>query len=308
MSLAAQLGARTLVRGRRIQSLWSGYGELLRVEIDGRPAVMKHVRPPAAAPGDVGHARKLRSYDIEATWYRDFAPRLPADVRVPRLLAERVEGDERWLVLEDLDAAGFPERRRDLRDADVTAALRWLAGLQPTFLSADPAGLWERGTYWHLATRPDEFARMPAGPLKDAAAALDQMLGGARFQTVVHGDAKAANLCFGPAGVAAVDFQYVGGGPGIVDVAYLLSCLPPRWRARHTDRALDTYFAALRGRLGSKGAAVETEWRGLYDVAWADFARFLQGWGRMSLRVPEAERVAAALRRVTAARGATVRR
>lgn len=300
--IAAALGARAARRGRRIQSLWSGYGELVRLHLDdGRTVVLKHVRPPAAAPGDTGHARKLRSYAVETAWYRDFAPRLPPGVRVPRLLAERSAGTERWMVLEDLDAAGFPERRRDLSDADLTAALRWLAGLHATFLGEAPEGLWARGTYWHLATRPDELGRMPAGPLKAAAGALDRELGAARFQTLVHGDAKAANLCFGPDGVAAVDFQYAGGGPGIVDVAYLLSCMAPRWRARHTDAALDTYFAALRGWLGPRSAAVEGEWRGLYDIAWADFARFLGGWRRVSLRVPEPERVAAALRRVAEA-------
>jgi aminoglycoside phosphotransferase (APT) family kinase protein len=298
-ALARALGVERARRGRRIQSLWSGYGELVRVHLDdGRTVVLKHVRPPAGRPGDVGHARKLRSYAVEAAFYRAHAPTLPEAVRVPRLLAEEARGEERWLVLEDLDAAGYPERRRDLGDADVDRALRWLAGFHATCLGRRAPDLWDRGTYWHLDTRPDEYRRMPDGPLKDAARDLDRALGGARFQTLVHGDAKAANLCFGPGGVAAVDFQYVGGGPGIVDVAYLLSCLSPRWRARHTDRALDTYFGALGARLGETGAAVEAEWRGLYDVAWADFARFLQGWGRPSLRVPEADRVAAALRRV----------
>jgi aminoglycoside phosphotransferase (APT) family kinase protein len=300
-AIAAALGVRAARRGGRIQSLWSGYGELVRMHLDdGRSVVVKHVRPPEAAPGDTGHARKLRSYAVEAAWYRGFAPRLPGDVRVPRLLAEGGGGEQRWMVLEDLDAAGYPERRRGLSEADLTAALRWLAGLHATFLGTEPAGLWPRGTYWHLDTRPDELARMPAGVLRDAAGRLDDVLGGARFQTVVHGDAKAANLCFGPAGVAAVDFQYTGGGPGIVDVAYLLSCMSPGWRAQHTDRALDTYFSALRGWLGPRGAAVEGEWRALYDVAWADFARFLAGWGRLSRRVPEPERVAAGVAQVMA--------
>lgn len=301
--MADQLGARSARRGARLQRLWRGYGEVRRVHLEGASVpsvVVKHVRPPPAPPRDHDHARKLRSYAVETAWYREHADRLPSDIRVPRLFAARDRGDERWLVLEDLDAAGFPERRRDLGDDDMLQTLGWLAGLHATFLGAPPPGVWDRGTYWHLQTRPAELARMAPGPLRDAAGALDQTLRDARFQTLVHGDAKPANLCFGRAGVAALDFQYVGGGPGIVDVAYLLSCKPPRWRARSTDRALAAYFAALRPRLpgGVDADALEAEWRDLYDIAWADFARFLAGWGRVSLRVPEPDRVRAAVARV----------
>jgi hypothetical protein len=301
--IADRTGAASARRGARLQRLWRGYGEVRRVHLVGAAVpsvVVKHVRPPPASPGDHDHARKLRSYAVETAWYRDHAGRLPPDVRVPRLFAARERGDERWLVLEDLDAAGFPDRRRDLDDEDMGRTLRWIAGLHATFVGELPPGLWERGTYWHVQTRPAELARMSPGPLRDAAGALDRTLRGARFQTVVHGDAKPANLCFGHAGVAALDFQYVGGGPGIVDVAYLLSCKSPRWRARNTERSLAAYFAELRPRLpaGVDAGALEAEWRELYDVAWADFARFLAGWGRVSLRVPEPDRVRAAIARL----------
>lgn len=46
---------------------------------------------------------------------------------------------------------------------------------------------------------------------------------------------------------------------------------------------LDYYFQLLRRALSDKhpefdGAALEAEWRSLYDIACADFQRFLQGW------------------------------
>ena len=97
------------------------------------------------------------------------------------------------------------------------ACVSWLAGFHAQNLNADPAGLWESGTYWHLETRPDELKRLDDPVLKQAASSIDQKLKDTKFQTLVHGDAKLANFCFSDDGnqVAAVDFQYVGGGCGM---------------------------------------------------------------------------------------------
>lgn len=283
-------GARQLQRGERIQSLWSGYGELYRATLTGaEPAavVVKHVRPPSAADhprgwsGATGHRRKLTSYAVEQAWYRTRAVR-PGCPRCPRYLGGAARGDERLLVLEDLDAAGFTLRlaRPDARELE--AALGWLAALHAAFLG-DPADeLWPTGCYWHLATRPDELAAMPDGPLRRAAPALDAALEGARFRTLVHGDAKLANLCFAADGrVAAVDFQYTGRGPGVRDVAYLLGgALDEAALERDGDRWLERYLAALRAALpaAAPAEAIEAEWRALYPICWADFSRFLAGW------------------------------
>ena len=150
-----------------------------------------------------------------------------------------------------------------------------------THLGNAPDGLWPNGTYWHLETRQDELAAMHDDELREAAAALDGMLRTCRYRTLVHGDAKVANFCFAPNDVAAVDFQYVGGGCGIQDVAYFLSsCLDDAQCEQHAERHLDTYFAELRPRLGAGIDAddVERAWRALYPAAWADFHRFLVGW------------------------------
>ena len=80
--------------------------------------------------------------------------------------------------------------------ADVKNCLFWLATFHATFMNNSAEGLWDVGTYWHLATRPDELASMEDGKLKNAAAAIDQMLNNCKFQTLVHGDAKLANFCF----------------------------------------------------------------------------------------------------------------
>jgi Ser/Thr protein kinase RdoA (MazF antagonist) len=221
---------------------------------------------------------------VERTFYERYAPETDDGCRVPRCLGTTELGGGWAFVLEDLDASGYPGRRGDLSGPALDGALRWLAGFHGRFLGHSPEGLWQEGTYWHLATRPDELEATTDPALKAAAHALDRQLAAASFRTLVHGDAKVANLCFSQDGgqVAAVDFQYVGGGCGMKDVAYLFSsCLSERALARHADGLLDTYFVHLRAALAETDvdvAALETEWRALYPVAWADFARFLSGW------------------------------
>jgi hypothetical protein len=279
-------GADRAGRGGRIQSLWSGYGELFRVYLDGAAVdsvVVKEVRPPEQPGSHRGHARKLTSYEVELDFYRRWSARCGAACRVPAFVGGRARAGRLWLVLEDLDAAGFSGRRRAATLAEIAAVLRWLAAFHAGFVGVEPEGLWPVGTYWHLATRPDELCEVADPALRAAAAAIDARLSGARHRTLVHGDAKVANFCFadvGP-GVAAVDFQYVGGGCGAKDVAYFLSsALDNRGLEAHADRLIDGYFAALRGLLpdGVDGAALEAEWRELMPWAWADFMRFFAGW------------------------------
>ena len=125
---------------------------------------------------------------------------------------------------------------------------------------------------------------MPRGPLRDAAKELDRRLAKTRFRTIVHGDAKPDNFCFGrPGEIAVVDFQYVGGGCGMRDLAYLADCV---FDVAITDAAiasvLDEYFEVFRAALApdraSQADQIEAEWRTLFPVAWLDFQRFLQGW------------------------------
>ncbi|HCS12694.1 MAG: choline kinase [Zetaproteobacteria bacterium CG06_land_8_20_14_3_00_59_53] len=291
----AATGAHSVTRGEVMQSLWSGYGEIVRYSLHGanaRSAVVKHVifpsevHHPRGWHNDVSHQRKIRSYEVEMVWYHDRAGRCDAHCRVPHCFASETIGEEHLMVLEDLDAAGFPVRRQSLDLDGVRACLSWLAHFHAEFMGETPEGLWPVGTYWHLATRPDELAVMADEALRDASPVVDSMLSNARFQTLVHGDAKLANFCFSADGrrVAAVDFQYVGGGCGMKDVAYFLgSCLSDREHERFEGVLLDHYFATLKLALAQRGktldpAALEAEWRTLMPVAQADFYRFLVGW------------------------------
>jgi streptomycin 6-kinase len=275
--LCALTGARSARRVERIQSLWSGWGEIVRYALEGASSpsvVVKIVRPGRGS--ERGSARKHRSYEVEAAWYRDWSARCEGVCRVPRAL----HVSEGLFVLEDLDAAGYPDRwvRGHRDDGRVRVCVEWLAAFHAHFLGSEPAGLWPEGTYWHLATRPDEHRAMVPGPLKDAASAIATTLATARIQTLVHGDAKVANFCFGAGGVAAVDFQYVGGGVGVKDLVYFLgSALAGPELVRSAPAWIDRYFAALVAS-HPRGPEAEAEWRRLLPFAWADFERFLAGW------------------------------
>ena len=271
-------GASEAARGARIAEVWSGYGLVLRYRLRGAQqasVVVKHIAPGRGRGRS--HDRKLRSYEVEQAFYTRWADRCDGGCRVARCLgAERI-GGERLFVFEDLTAAGFPVRQDRPTRRQLETCIRWLAHFHARFLGERPRGLWKVGTYWHLATRPDELRAMVPGPLRKAAPAIDAHLSGARFTTLVHGDAKPENFLFSPDGqrAAAVDFQYVGGGVGVKDLAYLLTGEDQGT----VKRCVDHYFRQLRGAVPDGDAeALEAEWRALYPWAWADFERFLAGW------------------------------
>ena len=280
-------GASSLFEKEMIQELWSGYGKIMRVGLENasvESVVVKHVQMPIYKNHprgwntDIGHQRKVKSYKVETTWYDSYSKNSAA--RLPKCLAIETQDDEVLMVLEDLDEAGYPLRKRAVTWEEIAHCLAWLAQFHASYLGKIPDGLWEVGTYWHLETRPQELAVLDDQRLKEAAPLIDEKLNTCEYKTFVHGDAKLANFCFAKDGqVAGVDFQYVGGGCGMKDVAYFIgSCLNESECERLEAQILDTYFEYLQSELKERNEALETEWRSLYRVAWADFHRFLKGW------------------------------
>jgi len=278
-----------------VQSLWSGYGSIDRIGLDGAEVssvIVKRVQPgdgghPRGWNTDLSHQRKLKSYQVESQWYRVQSNRDgPTLARIPKCLGVTTERDETLLVLEDLDASGFAGRRSSVNQIEWQSCVRWLAAFHAEHLGVASEGLWESGTYWHLETRPDELGKLDDLPLKKAASAIDAKLKASPFHALVHGDAKLANFCFSSDGsqVAAVDFQYVGGGCGMKDLAYFVgSCFRDEEAERREKEVLDFYFRELEVFVERTGAKVrspdlEADWRPLYRVAWADFHRFMKGW------------------------------
>ncbi|CBQ69232.1 conserved hypothetical protein [Sporisorium reilianum SRZ2] len=231
------------------------------------------------------------------------------------------EGEGQTLVLEDLSIRFpvLTERRGTLNDAQVAKSLQWLAAFHastwdiesssassttdfcpPPSLTIQTSwsgrGLWQQGGYHYLATRQHELASIdahtdPWGQLglhsaSDLPHAIDWCLNNPTDRSrpsLIHGDVKAANMAFSrsSAHMAMYDFQYVGIGLGVQDLAkFLTTSIPSRFLndAEGEQKLLRAYHSFLVQRL-PKGARYEyddliKDW----ELALVSWVRFLAGW------------------------------
>lgn len=287
--------SRNVIKTEVIQSLWNNYGELLRVHLEGdgpSSVILKYIKLPSQIEhprgfgSDLSHNRKVKSYQVETHWYRSHNQRNQDDDDSPtaNLIGYFEYEDEIFILLEDLHLRDFSRVENHISFNEVKIVLKWLANFHARFLNVYDKELWEVGTYWHLATRPDELKALEDARLRRAAPLIDKRLQKAKYQTLVHGDAKLANFLFTEdlSRVAGVDFQYIGHGPGIKDVAYFIgSCLDEEQSQNREGEILETYFKYLEEALKESSVnftELKEEWSSLYHFAWADFHRFLKGW------------------------------
>jgi hypothetical protein len=276
----------------KVQRLWSDYGAILRYRLpsQARTIIVKVIDPPRDVVhprgwvSDFSAQRKMRSYEVERYFYQHVAS-MDSHCRTAQCFGVVASPSGQLLLLEDLDASGYALRQTQPDTGQIQAMLSWLAYFHGQHLNAGFDGLWQRGSYWHLATRPEELEAMPECDLKRRAWVIDKKLNSVAIQTLIHGDAKVANFCFAVDDqVAAVDFQYVGRGVGTVDVMYLLgSCLEDDELHESAQSLIDDYFEYLRKacehyKVSIPFEQIETQWREILPFAWADFQRFLEGW------------------------------
>lgn len=300
-TLQQQLKDTSLEVTEQVQSLWSGYGKIIRImsSATNTSYIVKVVTPETNQSHPRGwgtlnsHQRKLRSYQVESHFYQHYAAFTDNHCKVPQLIVSTEFEGGVFLIMQDLDASGFSLRKESFDWPSLTLAIRWLAYFHAKFMDSRAYGVWPVGTYWHLATRQDEWQNMPAGNIKTNAELIDNTLSQAKFQTLVHGDAKLANFCFHnkKPQLAAVDFQYVGRGSGVKDLAYLVgSGLTQEGLTKYGELALEEYLHQLKMALSFYSHSVnhnelDAEIRRLYPIAWADFYRFLLGWNSNSWKI-----------------------
>lgn len=291
-NIAIELNLGPISSLETIQSLWSGYGELVRLKFQDKSIIVKHVKLPKTHEHPRGwntnrsHERKLHSYEVEVNWYENFSKVFDENCPIPKGLKTFHTKDEYLIVMEDLVEVGFTTIVEKANTNHLKSSLSWLAYFHAKHMNTKTNKLWSEGTYWHLETRPDELELLEDKELKKYAKVIDEELKNCKYQTIVHGDAKLANFCFNEDGTkcAAVDFQYVGYGCSMKDVVYFMSSAVNHEECSKIENwGIDTYFIVLKEALKYYQPHidiedVEKELRPMFLIALADFQRFIKGW------------------------------
>jgi len=252
---------------------------------DGPPTVVAKL--PATDPTSRATAKSLGSYELEVRFYQELAADLP--IRTPRCLYADidVEAADFVLLLEDMAPAHQGDQLAGCTPDEAAVAVAELSNLHAPrwgdpslasipWLHRDPearqAFMAELLPMLHAGFR-ERYADSLDDEVEQACDALFGHLGthlGERRAptTIVHGDYRLDNLLFGGLGggvpVAVVDWQTVGTGSAMDDVAYFLGggLLPEDRRASEEDIVRD-YLERLRA------AGVGYDW----DDCWQDYRR-----------------------------------
>ncbi|KAF9889068.1 hypothetical protein FE257_008045 [Aspergillus nanangensis] len=181
-------------------------------------------------------------------------------------------------------------------------------------------GIWLNGGYTYLATRRKEYAGLAAdgdsewaqalcAPVSAASPGLSSLSvaemvaesltpRGRAVESWIHGDVKSENLFTTRAGdeVAFFDFQYVGFGLGVCDLAKLFTCSVPLHMLVDADlheslpqelamcdgerRLLEWYRGGLLKEEKKEGSLYEWDtFKRHWETALVDWCRFQASWG-----------------------------
>lgn len=211
--------------------------------------------------------RSLGGYEREARFYKELAPSV--DVSVPACYGTLDEGGRPVAVLlEDLSGLATGDQLADLPRATLTAAREQLVKLQAPYwddselartpwlhrrLGVPIPGIVERmqsswsRTRGYLADGFDDDERAQIDRFVARAAWWAESLDGPFSLT--HHDFRVDNLLFGPDRLVVLDWQTVGWGPPMFDLAYLLgTSVSPEVRRRVERDEVAGHVADLAAR------------------------------------------------------------
>ncbi|KAI0514982.1 kinase-like domain-containing protein [Xylaria bambusicola] len=174
----------------------------------------------------------------------------------------------------------------------------------------EPPGslIWLNGGYTYLATRRSEYATLAADlssewssalcePLELSGHSIAEMVAavltprGRDHESLIHGDVKSENLFTTQSGteVAFYDFQYVGFGLGVCDLAKLFTCSVPIHMLIEDDGSVELPMREGERRLLERyrtnlldGSGKTYDWDTFvrhWETALVDWLRFQASWG-----------------------------
>ncbi|KAI1777516.1 phosphotransferase enzyme family protein [Hypoxylon cercidicola] len=246
-----------------------------------------------------------------ATVMTDLRPRYPvAGEKRSELNVQQVYAALDWL-------SGFHRTSRKLITGSLDGFL--LPPLEEARRGQAAQGLgtklWLNGGYTYLATRRKEYAALaededsewsvlcaPTSPDGQSIAELAANFltpHGRDYETLIHGDVKSENLFTTKSGreVAFYDFQYVGLGLGVCDLAKLFTCSVPLDLLtdfengiphklpmdKGEEKLLRSYHSKLlNGFMDSHERRIKYDWNDFvrhWETALVDWLRFQASWG-----------------------------
>lgn len=248
---------------------------------------------------------------LTATIMTDLRPRYPvAGEKRSELNKQQVDAALDWL-------SGFHRASRKLITRDLDDFLRPPLEEAKRRQAGQGSGtkLWLNGGYTYLATRLKEYAALAEDQYSEWAAlcvpttpggqsiaelAADFLTPrGREYETLIHGDVKSQNLFTTKCGreVAFYDFQYVGLGLGVCDLAKLFTCsvpldlltdyengIPSTLRMdKGEQKLLKSYHSKLlNGFVDPHGRRLTYDWDEFvrhWETALVDWLRFQASWG-----------------------------
>ncbi|CAI7655482.1 unnamed protein product [Penicillium viridicatum] len=295
------------------------------------PLILKLISPPRkSGTADEGHLRKMLSYEVEQYFYSEVVPQLGDDISIAKCLASTRDMDDAEgsaelkglmatvMVRAALDwLAGFHSRSRGLLPATLDEYV--LPPLEESSRRQSSGkdvgnGLWLNGGYTYLATRGKEYASLAqdtdsewsdvlCGVSEGNSLSVAEMVAlfltprGRAIESYIHGDVKSENLFTTTNGdkVAFFDFQYVGLGLGVCDLAKLFTCSIPLHMLVDGNGSLPEQLSMCDGERGlleryrmsllqdeESDEAELYEWEAFkrhWETALVDWCRFQASWG-----------------------------
>lgn len=276
-------------------------------------AVAKCLASTGEHAADMPRAEELRG--LTATLMTDLRPAFPVAGEKRSVLTERqVQAALDWLA--KFHAGSWALLPDDLGLFVLPPLEEARQRTREPYRDARTTKLWLNGGYTYLATRRKEFASLSGDASSsewgsalcdpvDGGASMAEMVAdfltpsGRSFETYIHGDVKSENLFTTEPGnrVAFFDFQYVGLGLGVCDLAKLFTCSIPlemltemavydvqgeMLMGAGEQALLEGYWQILlESRPPGKGPA-EYDWHTFvrhWESALVDWCRFQASWG-----------------------------